>query len=169
MLLSRYRGLAFAGFGAAAVASLTAFTASSASCSKPLSTIPLASTSHPRSSAFAADAPPPRPTLVLIHGLDSTRFTWAPFLAASKARQQHEWDILALDQRGHGESAMGTEEEYSIDAVVADVRASIRAKIGEQGGPVVLCGHRYERGHSIQLVPLGPPRALPFTFMHLDA
>ena len=148
MMLSRSRGLAFAGFGAAAVASLTAaFTASPASCSKPLSTIPLASTSHPRSSASAAAAPP-RPTLVLIHGLDSTRFTWAPFLAASKARQQQEWDILALDQRGHGESAMGAEEEYSIDAVVADVRASIRAKIGEEGGPVVLCGHRYERVHS---------------------
>lgn len=86
-----------------------------------------------------------RPTLVLIHGLDSTRFTWNPFIEQSKGR----WNVLAVDQRGWGQSPVGEEEQYSFDAVVEDIRHTLAMKNTRGGGKqqplhshkVVLLGH----------------------------
>lgn len=76
-----------------------------------------------------------RPTLVLVHGLDSTRHTWAPFIADS----QGKWNVLAVDQRGHGDSPLGDEREYSVATVVADIHAVLEAQ--EKGRKVVMLGH----------------------------
>ena len=65
----------------------------------------------------------PRLPLVLLHGLASALRIWdrvAPLLAA----QGHE--VLAIDQRGHGESEK-PESGYDFETIVADDAAIIRA------------------------------------------
>ena len=79
-----------------------------------------------------------RPALVLVHGLDSTRHTWTTFIKATEG----QWNVLAVDQRGHGESDLGAEEEFSIDAMVADLRHTVQQHNLLNGGKkVVLVGH----------------------------
>lgn len=73
--------------------------------------------------------------VVLLHGLASTRHTWdlvAPVLG------QH-LRVIALDQRGHGESDQ-PEDSYGFDVFVADLRGLL-AKLGVQRP--VLVGHSW--------------------------
>eukprot|EP00658_Telonema_sp_P-2_P004855 TRINITY_DN11815_c0_g1_i1.p2 TRINITY_DN11815_c0_g1~~TRINITY_DN11815_c0_g1_i1.p2 ORF type:complete len:158 (-),score=26.32 TRINITY_DN11815_c0_g1_i1:364-837(-) len=62
------------------------------------------------------------PTLVLVHGLDSTRFTWNPFMERNAGR----YKMIAVDLRGHGESALGDESHFTAEAVAADIRHTLR-------------------------------------------
>ncbi|NJD63822.1 MAG: alpha/beta hydrolase [Chloroflexi bacterium] len=59
--------------------------------------------------------------LVLLHGFTGHARTWDSFAAAMQAG----YHVYALDQRGHGDSAWA--EEYSVDAMVADVDRFVRA------------------------------------------
>ena len=55
-----------------------------------------------------------RPTCVLVHGLDSSKSTFAAtagILAASG------YPTLVLDLRGHGESPLGDQDDFSPDAL----------------------------------------------------
>ncbi|MBI5949150.1 MAG: alpha/beta hydrolase [Chloroflexi bacterium] len=61
------------------------------------------------------------PALVLLHGFTGHARSWDGFAAAL----QPHYRVLALDQRGHGESGWTT--DYSRDAMVADVDAFVRA------------------------------------------
>jgi pimeloyl-ACP methyl ester carboxylesterase len=76
-------------------------------------------------------------TFVLVHGLSSNCHIWdlvAPRLADAGHR------VLALDQRGHGESEQ-PEDGYDFASVVADLAdflAAVRAS-----GPLVLVGHSW--------------------------
>ncbi len=65
-----------------------------------------------------------RPTAILVHGLDSSRETWAPVLAECASRAI---PALAVDLRGHGESPLGPPHEFSPSQLAADVLASARA------------------------------------------
>jgi pimeloyl-ACP methyl ester carboxylesterase len=50
--------------------------------------------------------------------------------------------VLAVDQRGNGESALGPEEAFSIVAMVADLKATVdRHHLLENGKKIVLVGH----------------------------
>eukprot|EP00658_Telonema_sp_P-2_P004856 TRINITY_DN11815_c0_g1_i2.p1 TRINITY_DN11815_c0_g1~~TRINITY_DN11815_c0_g1_i2.p1 ORF type:complete len:217 (-),score=47.86 TRINITY_DN11815_c0_g1_i2:101-751(-) len=75
------------------------------------------------------------PTLVLVHGLDSTRFTWNPFMERNAGR----YKMIAVDLRGHGESALGDESHFTAEAVAADIRHTLREE--KVALPVVLLGH----------------------------
>ena len=68
-------------------------------------------------------------------GLDSTRFTWNPFINKTAGR----WNTLALDQRGWGESPLGQEEEYDAATVAADIETALQEDVGTR--KVVLVGH----------------------------
>ncbi len=59
--------------------------------------------------------------LVLLHGLSSHAHSWDKFAAA----MQQDFQILALDQRGHGETAWA--DDYYADRMVEDLDAFISA------------------------------------------
>lgn len=60
-------------------------------------------------------------TLVLLHGFTGHARSWDSFAAAMQA----DYHVYALDQRGHGDSAWS--DDYTIDAMVADVDRFVRA------------------------------------------
>jgi pimeloyl-ACP methyl ester carboxylesterase len=69
--------------------------------------------------AARADAP----TLVLLHGYTGHARSWDHFAAHMSDRYR----VLALDQRGHGESAWAPAGQYGTDEMVQDLRAFERA------------------------------------------
>jgi pimeloyl-ACP methyl ester carboxylesterase len=87
-------------------------------------------------------------TIVLLHGLGDAAIAWlgvAPMLA-----ERHR--VLAVDLRGHGDSAWSDERDYSMDAYTADIEALFdRLDLGT----VSLVGHS-----------LGAAIALRYTVRH---
>ncbi len=78
---------------------------------------------------------PGRPTVVLVHGLDSSKETWKGVLGDLAARG---YPAVAFDLRGHGETALGDPDDFSPSALAADVLEAVRS----QGlSDVVLVGH----------------------------
>lgn len=107
-------------------------------------------------SAAAAAAPPPRPlsrvvalatsvnrpkrpTVVLVHGLDSSKQTFERTLSALTAKGI---PAVALDLRGSGESPLGDPADFSAEALASDVHGAV-ARLGllDGGGKIVLVGH----------------------------
>jgi pimeloyl-ACP methyl ester carboxylesterase len=70
---------------------------------------------------------------LLLHGGGQTRHSWQ---TTCRRLAEHGWAALALDTRGHGESDWAPDADYSIDALVADLRA-VLAELDE---PPVLIG-----------------------------
>ena len=66
---------------------------------------------------------PGAPDLVLLHGITDAGTTWPDAVA----RWEASWHILAVDQRGHGESPAfhDTQLEWMQDLMVADVVRTI--------------------------------------------
>jgi pimeloyl-ACP methyl ester carboxylesterase len=74
-----------------------------------------------------------RPTVVLLHGGGQTRHSWG---RTAQRLSDHGWTAVALDARGHGDSEWASDEDYSLDAFVADLIAFI----GTLAQPPVLVG-----------------------------
>jgi len=72
--------------------------------------------------ALAADAwgDPEAPPVVLLHGGGQTRHAWG---GTAEALALEGWHAIAVDLRGHGESAWSPERDYSVEAFVNDVGA----------------------------------------------
>jgi pimeloyl-ACP methyl ester carboxylesterase len=73
---------------------------------------------------LAGDArgdPRDRP-VVLLHGGGQTRHAWG---ATASALARRGWYALSLDLRGHGDSAWAPDGDYSVDALVADLRCVV--------------------------------------------
>ncbi len=70
---------------------------------------------------LAADAwgSPSAPPVLLLHGGGQTRHSWG---STARALAADGWYALALDLRGHGDSAWAPDGDYSFDAFVADLR-----------------------------------------------
>jgi len=66
---------------------------------------------------------PDAPDLVLLHGFTGHARTWDAFAEAMTDRYR----VLALDQRGHGESAWASAEAYGVDEMRADLAAFVAA------------------------------------------
>ena len=60
-----------------------------------------------------------RPKMVLLHGGAQTAHMWDFFSLAMR----DDWHIVALDQRGHGDSAWADDGDYSTAAHVGDIHA----------------------------------------------
>ena len=75
------------------------------------------------------------PTTVLVHGLDSSKETWAGVLNELHAAG---YPAVALDLRGHGESPLGDVEDFSATALANDVLETVRALRIDKA---VLVGH----------------------------
>ncbi len=67
----------------------------------------------------AADAP----VVVLLHGLSAMCRIWDPLARALQDRYR----LIALDQRGHGDTSWPAEPEYTTDSFVADLEALVGA------------------------------------------
>jgi esterase len=90
------------------------------------------------------------PPLLLLHGFTGHARTWDEFARTVCAR----YHVLALDQRGHGDSAWAKDGAYTVDDHAADVDAFL-----EQLGlaPVLLVG-----------LSMGGRNAIRFTALHPD-
>ena len=83
---------------------------------------------------------PGAPDLVLLHGITDAGTTWPDAVA----RWEESWHILAVDQRGHGESPAfhDTRLEWMQDVMVADVVRTIENARELSGGRIpVVVGH----------------------------
>lgn len=112
---------------------------------------------------LAADrwvAPDARGTVLLLHGGGQTRHSWHRAGARLSAAG---WTTYALDARGHGESGWAPDADYTIPAMVADLRAVI-TQIG--GEPPVLVGA--SMGGSVGLVAAGEDPALARALILVD-
>ncbi len=105
--------------------------------------------------AFFNPPSPGNPTVVLLHGLASSKEEWLPFAEYISKRG---WGVLAYDARGHGASSKtkdnndnpngfqyfgkpgpGTEWERMVDDVGAAL-AYLRVDRELDNSPIVLCG-----------------------------
>jgi esterase len=77
---------------------------------------------------------PGNPSLVLLHGFQSNAHTWDTFSHA----MADTYHVLALDQRGHGDSAWAPDGNYAPEASVSDIVGFITAL---RLAPTAVIGH----------------------------
>ncbi len=87
---------------------------------------------------------PEHPALVLLHGFQSNAHTWDTF-SAVMADQYH---VLALDQRGHGDTAWAPQGAYAPEAFIADIVGFFEAL---NLAPAHVVGHSMGGRHAAML------------------
>ena len=105
---------------------------------------------------------PASPALVLLHGVTGHARTWDDEAAALAGR----FRVLALDQRGHGDSDPAPDGDYTVAAMAEDLAAFADAQalrrfsiVGHSmGGRVAIAfaGRRPQRMDSLVVVDIGP-------------
>jgi pimeloyl-ACP methyl ester carboxylesterase len=77
---------------------------------------------------------PGNPSLVLLHGFQSNAHTWDTFSQA----MSDTYHVLALDQRGHGDTSWAPDGNYAPESSVSDIAGFITAL---RLAPTVVIGH----------------------------
>ena len=105
---------------------------------------------------------PNAPDLLLLHGFTGHARSWDAFAEAMTDRYR----VLALDQRGHGETAWAPDGAYGTDEMVEDLKAFVRAmKLNRftllglsMGGAVAMhyAGDRPPELGALVIVDIGP-------------
>ncbi|MBI3953477.1 MAG: alpha/beta hydrolase [Chloroflexi bacterium] len=78
---------------------------------------------------------PKAPPMLLLHGFSQDGHSWDEFARALSG----EYHIVALDQRGHGDSARAPDKDYSARAMLRDLEGIVRG-LGWHRTPFTLCG-----------------------------
>lgn len=65
---------------------------------------------------------PHQPSVIFLHGDGQTRHEWAH---AARSLVHRGYHVISLDLRGHGDSGAPRDNDFSLDAYVADLRAVI--------------------------------------------
>jgi esterase len=94
-----------------------------------------------------------RTPLVLLHGLTSAAATWARVAE----RLSDRYHVVALDQRGHGDSDRAPAEGYRTDDYVADLEAFVDTLGLER---FILCGQSMGGHNTIAYTARHPERVL---------
>lgn len=89
--------------------------------------------------------------LVLLHGFQSNAHTWDTFSQAMAA----SYHVLALDQRGHGDSFWAPNGDYDPGASVGDIVGFLTTL---QLPPVVLIGHSMGGRHAAMVAAAHPDK-----------
>lgn len=63
------------------------------------------------------------PPVLLLHGGGQTRFAWG---GTARTLAEKGWYAVSLDLRGHGESDWAPDQNYNIDAYVADLHQVVK-------------------------------------------
>lgn len=84
---------------------------------------------------------PTNPSLVLLHGFQSNAHTWDTF---SRAMAQ-TYHVLALDQRGHGDTTWAAGGAYAAEAFIQDIVGFLETL---QVAPALLVGHSMGGRHA---------------------
>ena len=79
---------------------------------------------------------PASPAVLMLHGVSQQAHSW-DFISLPLSPHYH---VLALDQRGHGDSEWADDADYSLDAMQADLDAIVPA-LGLDGDKFHLMGH----------------------------
>ncbi|MBI4302309.1 MAG: alpha/beta hydrolase [Chloroflexi bacterium] len=90
-------------------------------------------------------------TLLLLHGLTNFARSWEPLALALRER----YHILALDQRGHGDSAWASDGAYTIEDHISDIQALVEI-LGLRD--MILIGHSMGARHALMYSALYPQR-----------
>jgi pimeloyl-ACP methyl ester carboxylesterase len=91
------------------------------------------------------------PALVLIHGITESRESWRPLMAPLA----QEYDVIAVDLRGHGQSPMG--DAYDPLTLATDVHETVEA-LGITGALVI--GHSLGGVVASAYAAIARPRAV---------
>ncbi len=92
---------------------------------------------------------PGHPALVLLHGFQSNAHTWDSFSQA----MADTYHVLALDQRGHGDTSWAPDGNYASEASVSDIAGFITAL---HLAPTVVIGHSMGGRHAAMLAAEHP-------------
>src|SRR5215470_13675945 len=84
---------------------------------------------------------PGNPALVLLHGFQSNAHTWDTFSQA----MADTYHVLALDQRGHGDTAWAPDGNYAAESSVSDIVGFMTAL---HLAPTVVIGHSMGGRHA---------------------
>lgn len=95
---------------------------------------------------------PGRPSIVLLHGFQSNAHTWDTFSQA----MANTYHVLALDQRGHGDTDWAPDGDYTPDAFIRDIVGFIDAL---NVVPTILVGHSMGGRHAAMVAADYPDKA----------
>jgi pimeloyl-ACP methyl ester carboxylesterase len=105
----------------------------------------------------------PKGVVLLLHRGGQTRHSWT---SAAQELAGRGWTAVTIDARGHGESQWSRDGDYSIDAMVDDLAATVDmldacpALIGASMGgmtSLIALGERRVRASVLVLVDIAPP------------
>jgi pimeloyl-ACP methyl ester carboxylesterase len=92
------------------------------------------------------------PAIVLLHGFQSNAHTWDTFSQA----MANTYHVLALDQRGHGDTDWAPDGDYTPDAFIRDIVGFIDAL---NVAPTILVGHSMGGRHAAMVAADYPEKA----------
>jgi esterase len=94
---------------------------------------------------------PVNPSLVLLHGFQSNAHTWDTFSQA----MADTYHVLALDQRGHGDTSWAPAGNYAPESSVSDIDGFITAL---RLAPTVVIGHSMGGRHAAMVAANYPDK-----------
>jgi pimeloyl-ACP methyl ester carboxylesterase len=99
----------------------------------------------------------PAPPMLLLHGFSGHAHTWDSFARAMCG----EFHVLALDQRGHGDSAWANDGAYTVDDHASDIAAFHDHLMLD---PVVLIGLSMGGRNALMFAAIHPGKAEKLVF-----
>ncbi len=102
------------------------------------------------------------PPIVLLHGFQSNAHTWDTFSRA----MADSYHVLALDQRGHGDTSWAPEGNYAPDAFIGDIVGFMDAL---NLGPAYLIGHSMGGRHAAMVAADYPAKAIKVVIVDTPA
>ncbi|XP_042221270.1 protein phosphatase methylesterase 1-like isoform X2 [Homarus americanus] len=79
------------------------------------------------------------PLLLLLHGGGYSALTWSLF--AENVSEMVECQVMAIDQRGHGDTHTTDDTDLSAETLASDIGRVVEEVYGRQQPPCVLIGH----------------------------